>query len=241
MMQQPKGDLRRSWWLRAALVAGVIAVVAAIILVTRGPWLDLAWLQAQREALEATVSARPIAASVAYFVVYLAVIALSIPGATVLTLAGGALFGVLWGSVLVSFASTIGATAAFLIARTLLRDWVQRRFAKRLTRLNAGVLREGGLYLFALRMAPVVPFFVINVVMALTPLRTWTFYWVSQLGMLPATLIYVNAGSQLAAIEEPADIVSPPVVVSLLLLGLFPLLAKRLAHLAGARTTPPDT
>jgi uncharacterized membrane protein YdjX (TVP38/TMEM64 family) len=138
----------------------------------------------------------------AFFVVYVAVTALSLPGAAIMTLAGGAVFGLLWGTVLVSFASSIGATLAFLASRFLLRDWVQARFGERLRAINAGVEKEGGFYLFTLRLVPVFPFFMINLLMGLTPMRAWTFYWVSQVGMLAGTMVYVNAGTQLAGIDS---------------------------------------
>jgi pyruvate/2-oxoglutarate dehydrogenase complex dihydrolipoamide dehydrogenase (E3) component/uncharacterized membrane protein YdjX (TVP38/TMEM64 family) len=155
--------------------------------------------------------------------------ALSLPGAaTLLTLAAGATFGLLRGTLLVSFASSLGATVAFLISRFVLRGWVQERFGRQLQGINEGVAREGAFYLFTLRLIPAVPFFVINLAMGLTAIRAWTFYWVSQLGMLAGTLVYVNAGTQLAAIESPAGILSPGLIGAFLLLGLFPLIANRL-------------
>jgi len=153
----------------------------------------------------------------------------------VMTLVGGAVFGLAWGTVLVSFASSIGATLAFLASRFLLRDWVQARFGQQLGALNAGVAKEGGLYLFTLRLIPAVPFFVINLAMGLTPIRAWTFYWVSQLGMLAGTVVYVNAGTQLAAIQSPAGILSPGLIGAFVLLGVFPLIAKRIVDAVKAR------
>jgi pyruvate/2-oxoglutarate dehydrogenase complex dihydrolipoamide dehydrogenase (E3) component/uncharacterized membrane protein YdjX (TVP38/TMEM64 family) len=171
-----------------------------------------------------------------FFAVYVAATALSLPGAaTLLTLAAGATFGLLWGAVLVSFASSLGATAAFLVSRFILRDWVQERFGRQLQGINDGVAREGAFYLFTLRLIPAVPFFVINLAMGLTSLRAWTFYWVSQAGMLAGTLVYVNAGTQLAAIESPAGILSPGLIGAFLLLGFFPLVAKRLLDAWKAR------
>ena len=159
--------------------------------------------------------------SAAYFAVYVLVTALSLPGATVLTLAGGAGLGLLWGTLLVSFASTLGATLAMLSARYLLRGATEKRFASRLAEINQGLQRDGGFYLFSLRLMPVVPFFALNLLMGLTRMKTWTFYWVSQLGMLAGTLAYVNAGTQLARIESLSGIVSPGVLGSLVLLGIF--------------------
>jgi uncharacterized membrane protein YdjX (TVP38/TMEM64 family) len=145
-----------------------------------------------------------------------------------MTLGGGAFFGLFAGTVIVSFASSIGATLAMLIARFLLRDWVQSRFASQMETINFGINKEGGFYLFTLRLVPAVPFLVINLGMGLTSLRALTFYWVSQLGMLPGTLVYINAGSELANIESLNDILSPTLIGSFALLGTFPLLVKKM-------------
>ncbi|MGW8312974.1 MAG: FAD-dependent oxidoreductase, partial [Desulfuromonadales bacterium] len=166
-----------------------------------------------------------------YFVIYVVVTALSLPGATVMTLAGGALLGFWTALVTVSFASTIGATLAFLASRFLLRDWVQAKFGDKLKAVNQGIRREGSFYLFTLRLVPLFPFFVINLVMGLTPMRTLVYYGVSQLGMLPGTAVYVNAGTQLGQIESAAGILSPGLLVSFVLLGIFPLLAKRIIEI----------
>jgi pyruvate/2-oxoglutarate dehydrogenase complex dihydrolipoamide dehydrogenase (E3) component/uncharacterized membrane protein YdjX (TVP38/TMEM64 family) len=171
--------------------------------------------------------ASPLLVAGAYFVLYVIVTALSLPGAAVMTLAGGALFGLGWGLVIVSFASTIGATLAFLVSRHLLRDSVQARFGERLKAINDGVARDGAFYLFTLRLVPVFPFFLINLLMGLTPIRAATFYWVSQLGMLPGTLVYVNAGTELGAVTSLAGILSPGLLLSFALLGVFPLLARK--------------
>jgi uncharacterized membrane protein YdjX (TVP38/TMEM64 family) len=153
-----------------------------------------------------------------------------------MTLGGGAFFGLFVGTVIVSFASSIGATLAMLIARFLLRDWVQSRFASQMETINFGINKEGGFYLFTLRLVPAVPFLVINLGMGLTSLRALTFYWVSQLGMLPGTLVYINAGSELANIESLNDILSPTLIGSFVLLGTFPLLVKKmLAFIAKRR------
>lgn len=169
---------------------------------------------------------------------YVAVTGLSLPGATVMTLIAGAVFGLPVGLVLVSFASTIGASIAFVLARYLFRDLVQRRFESVLKPINEGVEREGAFYLFALRLVPAVPFFAINVGMGLTPLRLWTFYWVSQLGMLAGTFVYVNAGQQLGQLERLSGIFSPMLIGSFVLLGLFPLIAKKvLDYVRNRRTT----
>ncbi|RRJ82980.1 FAD-dependent oxidoreductase [Aestuariirhabdus litorea] len=165
-----------------------------------------------------------------YFLVYVAVTAFSLPGAAVMTIVGGAVFGLWEGVVLVSFASTIGATLAFLISRTLLRDWVQQRFGTYLESINQGIKREGSFYLFTLRLIPAVPFFVINLVMGLTPMKVWRFFWVSQLGMLAGTLVYVNAGAQLGQVEELSvqGVMTPGLLASFLVLAFFPWMARAL-------------
>ncbi|WP_237063341.1 MULTISPECIES: TVP38/TMEM64 family protein [Microbulbifer] len=172
----------------------------------------------------------PLLVALLFAALYILVTALSLPGAAIMSLAAGALFGLLWGSVITSFASTFGATLAFLVSRYLLHDWVQARFGDRLEAIHRGMAREGAFYLFALRLVPVFPFFIINIVMGLTRIPTWTFYWVSQLGMLPATFVYVNAGTQLAQVDSPGDILSPGLVLSFVLLGVFPLLAKKVLN-----------
>ena len=170
-----------------------------------------------------------------YFLIYVAVTALSLPGAVVMTLAGGALFGLWVGLLVVSFASSIGATLAFLASRLLLRDWVQGRFGDRLAAVNAGIAKDGAFYLFTLRLVPLFPFFVINLLMGLTPIKTRTFYWVSQVGMLAGTLVFVNAGTQLAKLDSLSGILSPALLGSFALLGVFPLLAKKLVAIVQAR------
>jgi uncharacterized membrane protein YdjX (TVP38/TMEM64 family) len=168
---------------------------------------------------------------VLFVFLYILVTALSLPVATVLTLLGGALFGFSLGLIIVSFASTIGATLAFLMARFLAQDYVQKNYENQLSKINKKFESEGAFYLFALRLVPVFPFFIINVVMALMPIKTWTFYWISQLGMLPGTIVYVYAGTQLAQIETFSDITSPSMLIVFILLGLFPLIAKNLIQL----------
>jgi uncharacterized membrane protein YdjX (TVP38/TMEM64 family) len=170
----------------------------------------------------------------AFFVVYMMAAALLLPGITLLSLAVGVVFDLMWGAVLVSFASTIGATLAFLAARFFLRDAIQKQFGDKLRAINQGIERDGALYLFALRLAPVFPFFIVNLVMALTPIRTSTFYLMSQLGMLPGTILYVYAGTQIAKIESVRDILSPELIISLSLVGIFPIVAKKLIGLMKA-------
>ena len=191
-----------------------------------GALLTLDNLKASRDALQAQVQTQPLATAAVFFAVYVAAAALSIPGALILTLAAGAMFGLGWGLLLVSFASSLGALLAFLAARYLLRDGIQARFGKSLAPINDGVRKDGTFYLLTLRLVPVFPFWLINLLMGLTPMGAGRFYLVSQLGMLAGTAVYVNAGTQLAAIHSPGDILSPGLLGSFVLLGIFPLLAK---------------
>ncbi len=220
---------------RLLLLAALAALVLTYFGLDLGRFLSLDYFKSQQAAIEAWRAAQPLKAALAFFVAYVAVTGLSLPGAAVMTLVGGAVFGLFWGLLLVSFASSLGATLAFLVSRFLLRDWVQKRFGDRLRAINAGVEKEGGFYLFTLRLVPVFPFFVINLLMGLTPIRTWTFYWVSQIGMLAGTLVYVNAGTQLAKIDSPAGILSPALLGSFVLLGLFPLIAKKIVGTLATR------
>ncbi|MGD2082224.1 MAG: FAD-dependent oxidoreductase [Chromatiales bacterium] len=210
------------------LIALVLVVLAVVAYFGLGidEQISFERLKDRQVQAEAWAERNPLIAPLAFIGVYVAVTGLSVPGAVPLTLLGAALFGLAWGTVLVSLGSTLGATLAFLIARHLLRDWVQSRYGKRLAAVNRGVERDGAFYLFGLRLVPVFPFFVINLVMGLTPIPTWTYLWVSWLGMLPGTLVYVNAGTQLAGLESPAGILSPQLVASFALLGVFPLLAR---------------
>jgi dihydrolipoamide dehydrogenase len=191
-----------------------------------GGYLTLDQLKETRDELQAWVQTHPYISVGGYFALYVLVTGLSLPGAAVLTLAGGALFGLWTGTLLVSFASTLGATLAFLIARFLLRDWVEGRFKDRFERINEGVKKEGAFYLFTLRLVPLFPFFLINLVMGLTGIRTLTFFVVSQVGMLPGTAVFVNAGTQLAQIESLGEIFSPSIIFSFALIGVFPLLSR---------------
>ena len=209
------------------IVVVFAALVGAFFAFDLGRFFTLEYLKAQQATIDAYHHAHPLQAALIYFVVYVAVTALSLPGAAIMTLAGGAVFGVVIGTVLVSFASTIGATAAFLVSRYLLRDTVQAKFNDSLRAINAGIERDGPFYLFAMRLVPAFPFFVINLVMGLTPIRTWTFAWVSQLGMLAGTVVFVNAGTQVAQIDSLSGILSPALLGSFLLLAIFPFIARR--------------
>jgi len=207
---------------RLLVFAAIVLLVAAFFAFGGHRYLTLEALRAQQESAQRAFQSSPWQVASGYFLVYVVVTGLSLPGATVLTLFGGAVFGLAWGTLIVSFASTFGATLAFLASRFVLRDWVQARFGAKLKPINDGVAREGALYLFALRLVPAFPFFVINLVMGLTPIRTWTFYWVSQVGMLAGTVVYVYAGTQLGEFRLTGGL-----VLAFTLLGLFPLAAKR--------------
>ena len=218
------------------LVLAVLVVAAAAFFAAGGHrYFTFENIKAQQASLKALFDANPLGIALGYFLLYVAVTGLSLPGAAVLTLVGGAIFGLLWGTLIVSFASSIGATLAFLASRFLLRDWVQQRFADHLRPINEGVAKEGAFYLFTLRLIPAVPFFAINLAMGLVPMRAWTFYSVSQLGMLAGTLVYVNAGTQLASIESPSGILKPSLIFAFVLLGFFPLIAKKVIDGVKAR------
>jgi dihydrolipoamide dehydrogenase len=204
----------------------VVLAVAAFFYFDAVQYLSLDFFNSQKSVIEQYQQQQPLLVAAIFFVSYIVITALSLPGAAVMTLIGGALFGLGWGLLLVSFASSIGATLAFLIARGVLRDWVQQRFAQNLTAINEGVEKDGPFYLFTLRLVPVFPFFMINLAMALTPIKTWSFYWVSQVGMLAGTAVFVNAGTQLAQLESVGGILSPALIGSFVLLGIFPWIAK---------------
>ena len=223
--------LDKRWLALGLLVAAVVLFFAFDL----GQYLNLEAIKARQAQLEGWRAAQPLQAALIFFGASVLVTALSLPGATVMTLAGGAVFGLWWGTLLISFASSIGATLAFLASRWLLGSWVQQRFAQRLQTFNEGMERDGAFYLFTLRLVPLVPFFVINLAMGLTRIRPPMFYGVSQLGMLPATLVYVNAGTQLAQIDSLAGIVSPGLLASLVLLGVFPLVARKVSDVLKAR------
>jgi len=191
-----------------------------------GRFLTLEYVQSQLEGIRQYARENFVLTALAYFLIYVAIAALSIPGAAITTLVGGAVFGLLWGTILASFASTIGATLAFLASRLLLRDWVQRRFKKYLKTVNDGIAKDGNFYLFSIRMVPLFPFFLVNLVMGLTPIRVLPFFIVSQIGMLLGTIVYVNAGAELGQIGSLSGLVSPSLIFSFALLGLFPWVAK---------------
>ena len=202
-------------------------VIGAFVALDLGRYMSFEQLKASQASFNQLYAQQPLVVAAVYLGVYVVATALSFPGAVIITLAGGAVFGLWWGLLIVSFASTLGATLAFLASRFVLRDWVESRFGQRLADINAGVDKEGAFYLFTLRLIPVVPFFLINLLMGLTRMKTWTYYWVSQLGMLAGTAVYVNAGTQLAQLDSVQGILSPALLGSFVLLGIFPLLARR--------------
>ncbi len=209
------------------LLTGFAIIVACFFLFDINQYLNLEYLKSRQSDINTYYTANPIKTGLYFFITYILVTAVSLPGAGIMTLAGGAIFGVLWGTILVSFASVIGATIAFLIARYLFHDYIQQRFSHRLVKINKGVREEGDLYLFTIRLVPIFPFFIVNSVMALTPIKTLNFAIISQIGMLLPTIIFVNAGTQLAKIESPGDVLSLELLFSFLLLGLFPFIAKK--------------
>jgi uncharacterized membrane protein YdjX (TVP38/TMEM64 family) len=196
-----------------------------------GQYLTLEYIKTSQDKFHALYQSHRFGVIAAYMGIYIAVAALSLPGAAVLTLAGGALFGLTVGTVAVSFASTIGATLACLFSRFLLREWVQNKFGDKLVTINDGIEKEGAFYLFSLRLVPIFPFFVINLLMGLTRMRLFTFFWVSQIGMLAGTIVFVNAGKELAKIDSLSGILSPGVLISFAVLGLFPITVTKLLAL----------
>lgn len=210
------------------VVLAIVLLILLFRLLHLDDYLTLSYLKESREQLAQLYAERTGLVIGGYMLIYIVATALSVPGGMILTLAGGALFGLVVGTIVVSFASTIGATLACLVSRFLLRDWVQARFGDKLQPINAGLEQEGGYYLFTLRLIPVFPFVIINLVMGLTRIKISTYYWVSQLGMLPGTIVFVNAGKELGKLETLAGILSPSLIFSFVLLGLFPITVKKI-------------
>ncbi|WP_397579234.1 TVP38/TMEM64 family protein [Sphingorhabdus sp.] len=211
---------------KAVLALVLIGAIAAYFIFDLGQYLSLENFKASQADIVAAKDANPALYIAGFFLLYVAVTGLSIPGAAIMTLVAGALFGVVVGTLIVSFASTMGATLAFLSSRYLLRDWVQGKFGERLRAVDDGLEKDGAFYLFTLRLIPVFPFFVINLLMGLTRIKTGTFFWVSQIGMLPATIVFVNAGTQISRIDSTAGLLSPTLIASFVALALFPWAAK---------------
>ncbi|SDR98270.1 Pyruvate/2-oxoglutarate dehydrogenase complex, dihydrolipoamide dehydrogenase (E3) component [Halopseudomonas xinjiangensis] len=224
--------MKATRWILLSVIAVLIVLFIAFDV---HEYLRLEALKAHQAELESWVAERPWTSAGVFMAIYVLVTALSLPGAAVMTLVGGALFGLGWGLLLVSFASTVGATLAMLISRFFLRGWVSQRFGRQLEPIDRGIERDGAFYLFALRLVPAFPFFIINLAMGLTGIRVRTFWWVSQLGMLPGTLVYVNAGRELAQVESLGGILSPGLIGAFVLLGLFPLVARKILDWVKAR------
>ena len=217
------------------LILCIVCLFSLFFYFDLGQHLTLDNIKSKQQQVLHYYQANPVIFALGYFLIYVVMAAISIPGAALMTLIAGSIFGLLWGSIIVSFASTIGASLAFLIARYLFKDFIQNRYEKNLTRINRGIEQEGAYYLFTLRLVPAFPFFIINLVMGITTIPVGIFYVVSQLGMLPATIIYVNAGKQLASIESLSGILSPPIVFAFVLLGLFPIVVKKLLAVIQSR------
>lgn len=220
---------------RIIVVVALLAAVVAYMQFDLGQYLTLAYMQSQLDVIRNIAADNLWLSAGVYFLAYVAITALSVPGAAVMTLLGGAVFGFGLGLLLVSFASSIGATLAFLVARLLLRDWVQNRFGNSLKAINAGVERDGAFYLFTLRMIPVFPFFLINLVMGLTPIKTFTFYWISQAGMLLGTAVYVNAGVELGQLSSLSGLLNTSLILSFVLLAMLPWLGRGLINMLRRR------
>ena len=220
------------------LLVVIVVLISSFFLFDLGQYVSFDSLKARQGDIETYYAGNQFKTTMFFFFTYVLFTGLSLPAAAILTLAAGAIFGLIFGTILVSFASTIGATLAFLASRYLFWDVVQNRFADNLKVINQGIEKDGAFYLFTLRLVPVFPFFIINLVMGLTPIRTLTYALVSQIGMLAATIVFVNAGTQLAKIEEASDILSPQLIASFVVLGLFPLIAKKLIDLLRARRNP---
>jgi len=221
---------------RLLILAAITALVILFKVLGLGHYLTLDYLKASQDTFSRLYAENRLAVIAIYMAIYIAVTSLSLPGAAVMTLAGGAMFGFWIGFIVVSFASTIGATLACFVARFILRDWVQNRFGAKLSTINNGIEKEGAFYLFSLRLVPIFPFFLINLAMGLTTMKLLTFYWVSQIGMLPGTMVYVNAGKELARIESLSGILSPNLIISFVILGLFPITVKKLLHFYKKKT-----
>ena len=216
---------------KVALVLALGTVIGLYFTFDLGQYLNLQTLKTQQENIESFRATYPGLTVLIFFTIYVLITAVSLPGAALLTLASGAIFGVLWGTLIASFASSLGATLALIMSRFLLRDWVMQHFGQRLNTIDEGIKREGAFYLFTLRLVPAFPFFLVNLLFGLTAMKTRTFYWVSQLGMFAGTAVYVNAGTQLASIDSLACIISPAVLGSFLLLGTFPLIARKIVEI----------
>ena len=213
------------------IVIVIIAAISVFKIFNLGDYLSLSYLKESQEKFQVMYSENSVTVIAIYMLIYILATSLSLPGAVILTLAGGALFGLVAGTIIVSIASTLGATLACLVSRFILRDWIQKKFGDKLKTVNDGIAKEGLLYLFTLRLIPVFPFWLINLVMGLTKMPLKSFFWVSQVGMFPGTIVFVNAGKEIAKIDSLSGILSPGLIISFVLLGLFPLITKKLLAL----------
>lgn len=220
---------------KITLAAVIVALIAAFFIFDLQQYFSLENLKSQKDALNNLYANNPVLIAGAFFLTYVVFAALALPAAAILTVAGGAIFGFWTGVLLVSFSSTIGATLAFIFTRFLFHDAIEAKFGDRLAAVNKGIESEGAFYVFGLRLVPLFPFFVVNSLLALTKLRIWTFYWSSQLGMLVGTAVYVNAGTQIAQINSTSDILSLELIISFVLLGVFPIIAKKTLNFLQSR------
>ena len=220
---------------KIAIVLVIIIFVSGFILFDLGQYFSLSYIKESQQKFDLLYAEHRALVIASYMLIYIIMAALSLPGAIVMGLAGGALFGFVVGTIAVSFSSTIGATLACFVSRSILRDWIQGKFGDRLKTVNEGIEKEGPFYLFTLRLIPVFPFWLINLVMGLTKMRLRTFFWVSQIGMLPGTMVFVNAGKELGKIDSVKGILSPGLILSFVILGIFPIVAKKIVALYKSR------
>ena len=220
---------------KLAVLVVLLVAIAAFFVFDLGHYFSLAYIKESQASFIAAYAERPVLVTLVFFGVYVAITALSLPGAAIMTLASGASFGLVWGTIVVSFASTLGATLAMLAARTVLRETIEKRFGKKLAEVNRGVDKEGAFYLFTLRLIPAIPFFALNLLMGLTRMKTWTFFWVSQIGMFAGTVAYVYAGTEIGKIDSLRSILSPGLLGAFVLLGIFPLVTKKIVDAVRAR------
>lgn len=213
---------------RLIILSGLFLLLLALYFFNPHDYFQLTYIQHELNAFKHYRALYPVQIGLIFFIVYLCLTGLSLPVTTLMTLLSGALFGLYWGELIASFASALGACLALLSARFLFREQIERRYPEKLNKINQGIKKEGNAYLFALRLSPLIPYFIVNLVVGVTAFRLATFYWVSQLGMLPETVIYVSAGSQLAQLTSLQDVLSPTLIISLSFIGIFPLIAKRL-------------